>query len=333
MCIRDNYKARHGVHVAELRLVDIAERRALGDVELLALGTPCGTLDEPRGTRAPGSPEAVTLPVSELAASAPAAPPPEAPTQPPAARTPKPHGLGWFAWDGARLLRQPALLSELPAHTDRLLISFTQAQIDNLDRAALQNLQREAARQGVKLELLLGDPNWVKPDGRRQMVALLEKVAALPFDGLNLDLELSQLPPGSMSTPEWKRGAAETLKAARAAVPWRLALTTHYRDLDDAAFLTVLRQAGVDEVVPMIYSQSLERVQELMQRLLGHPAELRVALAQSVEAALPAEESSFQKGRRASVAQWRDQSGALAAHPRFSGVIVQSLEDYRKAKP
>ena len=60
---------------------------------------------------------------------------------------------------------------------------------------------------------------------------------------------------------------------------------------------------------------------------------LRVGLAQSIERELSPEESSHHKGRQQSQAQWAWLARELSSQPHFSGVIVQSLAEYQKAKP
>ena len=119
-------------------------------------------------------------------------------------------------------------------------------------------------------------------------------------------------------------------------MPWPLVLTTHHRDLDDARFLQALHQAGVGEVVPMVYSQNQQRVKDVTLRLLEQARQaqgLRVGLAQSIERELSPEESSHHKGRQQSQAQWAWLARELSSQPHFSGVIVQSLAEYQKAKP
>jgi hypothetical protein len=331
------YRARHAVYEAGLRRVDLAERQALAEVDLLALGPPCGTLagaapdDVPaqdvfRGDASMND----ARPMVQVNAASPL---PRAPAPAPADRRSGTAGIGWYVWNGEQLLQRPALVDELPAHTQRLLLSFTKAQLAGLDAAQWDGLRRHAHGKGIRLELLLGEPLWVRPGERQDLLNLLAGLRGLPLDGLNLDLERSQLPAGSMSASDWKQAVLDTLAAVRKAVPWSLALTTHHRDLDDPRFLQALRQAGVDEVVPMIYSQNAGRVRQVAQRLLAHSPGLRVGLAQSVEAGLSAQESSFHKGRRQSLAHWDALAGDLARDPRFSGVIVQSMDEYRKAKP
>lgn len=84
----------------------------------------------------------------------------------------------------------------------------------------------------------------------------------------------------------------------------------------------------------MVYTTREATARATIERLLAKTARgPRIALAQSVESALPANESSFLKGRSASLTIWRNLVTALSPNQRFSGLIVQSLADYEKARP
>src|SRR5690606_18869980 len=132
---------------------------------------------------------------------------------------------------------------------------------------------------------------WVLPAHRQDLLDLLARLRALPFDGLNLDLERSQLP--SADQPLWDDAVVETLQAVRAAVPWPLGLTTHYRELQSPAFAQRIAAAGVSELVAMIYVSNPVRATDIARPLLQGPVGLRLALAQSMESTLPPEESSY----------------------------------------
>jgi len=71
----------------------------------------------------------------------------------------------------------------------------------------------------------------------------------------------------------------------------------------------------------------------VVKRLPTPPEGLRLAIAQSVERALPATESSFTLGRGQAMALWQDLASCAQDIPGFSGVTVQSWEDYMEAKP
>ncbi|QNP49052.1 TolC family protein [Diaphorobacter aerolatus] len=362
--IVEQFQARMAAYKASVRVVDAAEKYSLAEAELLALGPECATQEQPKSASAVtpqllaslGASQTQTVsdagnaaPVMDTAQQQAAAPVAQAPraganpnAKPPTSGKPEKPAqsvasmrskIGWFVWDGQKLLSDPSRLDQLPAHSGRLLLSFTAQQLQKMRAEDWKDLRARANQRGMRLELLLGDPGWVTPKGRPTLISLLTSVQGLPVDGLNIDLERSQLPKNSMTQEQWKREATATIREVRAVTPWELALTTHHRDLDDAAFLSALRSAGLNEVVPMIYTQNAKRAAQLTEDLLAHSSGLHVSLAQSIEPILSKEESSFHQGRSRSVQRWTALSKDLSRNPLFSGVIVQSMADYQQAKP
>ena len=234
------------------------------------------------------------------------------------------------------MLDQPALLNTLPAGSQRVLLSFNKAQLQALatpaGRQQVQRLLDMAHGQSLRAELLLGEPAWVLPAQRQALLDLLAPLRSLPWDGLNLDLERSQLP--APEQPNWDRNAIDTLHAVRAAVPWPLALTTHYRELQAPGFAQRVRAAGATELVAMVYVSNPVRAADIAAPLLLQvPAGLRMAVAQSMERSLTPEESSHGAGKAAALRRWRTLAQALAGQPRFGGIVVQSWEEFKEARP
>ena len=314
---------RYALYQAAVQVVDGAERRDLAALDVLALGDGC-TL---AWHDAPAAPDPWAATVAALAGG----------TAPASAKAvPGETGLGWYVWQGQALLDQPAQLDELPPRSRRLLLSFTAAQLQALarpdGRARWMALRAQAQARQLTLELLLGEPTWVLPHERARLLALVESLRDLPADALHLDLERSQLPAAQQR--DWSRHLIDTLQAVRAAAPWPLALTTHYRELQQPGFAARVHAAGVGEVVAMLYVNNPERTATLARPLLSAaPAGLRIAVAQSIESALPAQESSFTLGKARSLQRWDALAHQLAGLPGFGGVVVQSWEDYREARP
>lgn len=244
-------------------------------------------------------------------------------------------GLGWYAWDGQALVEHPQQLRRLPAGTQRVLISFTAPQLAALRQAPVQQrlaeLVAHARRRGMKVELLLGEPTWVLSNGREQLVELVRSVRNLPFDALHLDLERSQLPEAQQ--PLWDDGVLETVRAVRAVSPWPVALTTHYRELEAAGFASRLQEAGASELTAMIYVSDAGRTLEIASALLQGPPGLKLSVAQSIERSLPPEESSFHLGKTKALQRWQALAQALSAVAGFNGVVVQSWEEFKEARP
>lgn len=246
-----------------------------------------------------------------------------------------PPGTGWYAWKGSLWLQRPAKLDQLPAGSQRLLLSFTEAQLKQLAadpqvRLQLDQLANKAKQRGIKLELLLGEPSWVLPQGRGNLLVLLKQVRGLPFEMVHLDLERSQLPAAQQTN--WEQNTLDTLTEAVAQTRVPISLTTHHRELQRPEFLQSLQHAGVKEVVPMVYSASAQRTLDVVRQLPPMPQGVDLAVAQSIEKDLPAEESRFRSGKRQSLAHWRSVAQSLRQVPGFKGIIVQSWEDYMEAQ-
>ncbi len=326
-------QARYALYQAALQRVDGAESRDLAALEVLALGGDCAL----EGTAAAPDPLATALAALALPAPSPATPattPTRAQAASGAAPAPAP-GLGWYVWQGQALLDAPARLRELPPGSRRLLLSFTAPQLHTLaappGQARLQAFVAQAHTLGLRIELLLGEPTWVLPPERPRLLSLLDTLRGLPFDGLHLDLERSQLPADAQR--RWDSHLFDTLRAVRAHSAWPIALTTHYRELRQPDFARQVHAAGVGELVAMVYVSRPERAAAIAQPLLRGPRELRWSVAQSIERALPTQESSYGAGRAASLQRWGELARRLAPVPGFQGIVVQSWEDYGEAQP
>lgn len=243
--------------------------------------------------------------------------------------------LDWFVWDSAALLAAPQQLGRLPASTGRLWLSFSAAQIGQLDdatqAAAVRAFLEAAQACHLQVELLFGDPDAVRPDARARTLATLDKLMALGFSGLALDLERDQLP--AEERKQWPEWTLALLRDWHASHPQPLALVTHYRDLVDRSWNERLGSAGVTELVPMIYISNAAAAARQTERVLAAAGRLPVTLAQSIEAALPAEESVHSLGRQAALMRWQALVQILSAGRGVRAIAVQSLEDYLRSTP
>lgn len=313
-------QARYALYQAVMEHLEARWRAHRAEVDLLAWAGDCG------GVQA----AAAALPADALTALS---EPPLAPAAPAASGGP----MGWYVWDGEALLRQPERLSRLPAATGRLLVSLQPDTLAGLAhepgrRAALRGLLDDARQRGWRVEWLLGEPTWVRPDRRGDLIELVRRFGDWPFDALHLDLERSQLPKGQQA--QWNGWVLDTLQAVRRVSPWPLGLTTHYRELTEARLGERLREAGVSEVTAMIYVTRPERALQLARQTLdAAPPGLRVSLAWSIEPELDAKHSHFLRGRAAALAQWQAWHDALSGHPRYAGWVVQSLNHFFDAAP
>lgn len=247
--------------------------------------------------------------------------------------------IGFYLWDSAPRLRNPAWLNTLPANTNRIALSLNPAQIKLLGKSSAPRRRmcdfiNSAASMNIAIELLLGEPTWVLPAGRAALVDIVHKLRQIPFAALNLDLERSQLPEADQA--DWEGNAIDTLVAVKAHSPWPLSLTTHHRELALSDFVQQLHAAGVSEAVAMIYASRAERVLEVARNLLDVASAhlgLRIAIAQSMEPELDVGESSFSLGCAAALSHWGGIAQELDGVPGFGGIYVQSLETFESAAP
>jgi outer membrane protein TolC len=312
-------QARYALYQAVIEQVEARARAHRAEIELLAWDPACG-----------GAQAAEAAPSNEVLAAlslVPIAPGPRVEAGP----------MGWYVWNSEALLAQPERLARLPASTGRLLLSWRAATLERAAReparqAALRALIDGIRRRGWQVEWLLGEPTWVRPERRADLVELVRRFSDWPFDALHLDLERSQLPEGEQAL--WSGWVIDTLQAVRSVSPWPIRLTTHHRELTEARLGARLHDAGVSEVTAMVYVTRSERALQLARQALeAAPEGLQVSLAWSMEPGLDARHSHFRRGQAAALARWQAWHEALATHPRYAGWIVQSLEHFFDAAP
>ncbi|MDF3839654.1 TolC family protein, partial [Cupriavidus basilensis] len=281
-------------------------------------------------------PDAAARPLRAQAVSA----SPQAPSRasPPAAAPEA--GARWaqgiYVWKSEALLdrsRRPAELAALRAAGMRqVYVGLDAAQVNNLaaSKDALRELLDAAQGQGMRIYLLLGDPDWLKPAGRGQLLDLIGKLKDMRFAGLHLDLEVEQL---GMPVPDSRlKDWLATVAAVVAASPWPVALSSHHRWFAAPAqartcIPCALPSLGVRDVSLMIYTRNPQRSAALASEIARRWPKLRFRLAQSVERQLPAEESWAGTPRKQMDAQVTDWQARLVPYG-ITGIDWQDWRDY-----
>ncbi|NTV11502.1 MAG: TolC family protein, partial [Zoogloea sp.] len=246
---------------------------------------------------------------------------------------------GWYAWEGGKWIARAddaPWMEKLARRASRIMLSFDAREIAALagpSRMAerLDRFLAAAHRKGIAVDLLLGDPGWLDPAGRAALLADLRRLSRFRFDGLNLDLERSQLPPADREHyPQW---LIDTISEVAATDTWPVAVSVHYRDMSEPALIARLHQAGLSELCLMVYVSNPQRLTQIVSPILqGHP-EVRISVAQSVERELPASESHAGRGARGALTVLEALARELARFPNFAGLRVQSLEAFFELKP
>jgi hypothetical protein len=253
------------------------------------------------------------------------------------AATAVPANRALYLWRSAEWLRNTATeLGERKfgeihsAGIARLLISLDAEQMRRAtaDPGPLVRAVRSTHEHGFRVELLLGDPGWIRPEQRGGLLAIIDGLKSVPFDGLHLDLEPEQLDSAADKLPALLGLLAQTLAAASAASPWPLALSIHPRDLDvrvgDSSFAEVLQRLRVSPTI-MVYVANPDRAVAIAAALLGHYPQMSFSVALSLEKSLGPQESlwSYPEDERRRRIE-RVETRLAAAN--FSGLTLQ-LED------
>lgn len=243
-----------------------------------------------------------------------------------------------YVWESEALLDPAYRATELAAlrkaGMDKIYLGLNAAQIRALGttRERLEQLLQQANREGVQVSLLLGDPEWIKPEGRDQLSDLLVKLKGLPFISLHLDLEVEQLgvPVPDQRLQDW----LDTLRLASSESPWPVEISSHPRWFAEekpgqTCVPCGLPDAGVRQVSLMIYTRnptnSAQRAEQIARRW---PA-LQFRLAQSTEPQLDATESwsgvPTEQLQRQTTA-WREQLQPKG----IAGIDWQAWRDFPK---
>jgi outer membrane protein TolC len=211
--------------------------------------------------------------------------------------------------------------------TTTLLVSLDASQIREYGRETrlLREALQTAHRRGMRVELLLGEPTWLLPEHRAELVSILRDLRTLPFDGLHLDIEPDQLAGVNLNAATLWSQWLETVRSAREASAWPVDVSLHPRYLnepvDGRSLGEHLTQDGIS-VTLMIYVANAERAVEIAQPLLQRYPSLAQRVALSTEDTLSREESlhyvdADERARRIALIE------SKLAVPNFRGVTIQ----------
>lgn len=243
-----------------------------------------------------------------------------------------------YVWDSEALLdpgqRAVELTALRKAGMDKIYLGLTGAQIKDFatTRQRLAQLLQDAPGEGIQVSLLLGDPEWLKPQERHQLTDLLDKFKGLSFTSLHLDLEVEQL---GVPVPDQRlQDLLETLRVASRESPWPVEISSHHRWFAAAkpghtCVPCGLPDAGVRQVSLMIYTRNPKNSARMAEQIAQRWPDLQFRLAQSTEPQLDATES----WAGASTAQLQHQSNAWREQLQplgIAGIDWQAWRDFPK---
>jgi len=224
-------------------------------------------------------------------------------------------------------------------HISRLLLSFNGAQLQALDsdgefRPRLEGFLQQAASHGVKVNALLGEPSWILPQHRSELVAIVTSLRNIAFSGIELDMEPNQLNElGLTAQGGLKQMVASAAAAVRAAtIPVGVSVNLKYLEMPMSPCLAcALQSAGVRHITIMAYIANPDRVARRTVPILSANPDIAFSIAQSVEP-LTSSSESYAKGTRAAFLSSMSRLSSLVNQQNFSGITVQSYDDYMRLK-
>lgn len=247
-----------------------------------------------------------------------------------------------YLWQSAPLLepetRADTLAQLVDAGFTHIYLGLTAGQIANSGRLThhMETLAAELRRRQISLDLLLGDPAWISGTHRADLLTLINQLAHLPFRHLHLDLEVEQLgwPVPRARLQDW----LDTLESVTRVSPWPVTLVSHHRwfapgqKTADPCVPCRLPELGVNAVTLMLYSTAEASVSGRMAAMIEAWPDLNLTLAQSVERALPAE-NSWHGSSAEDLAQLGQRLKSTLAPSGLAGVAWQDWADYPKPNP
>lgn len=248
--------------------------------------------------------------------------------------------LNWYAWNGFELYKNLGenFWLKLPRSTKRIFLSLNKTEIQRVSSNQngannLNNFIQEANKRDIKVDLLLGDPDWVLDKYRSKLIGIIAKLSKFNFSGIQLDIEKNQLPEGERNF--WDEGIVKTISEVHASTLLPIGLSMNYKEAENHKLLEDLRAAGLNEVILMIYTTNTNKIIEIGDKIMKENPKLYFSIALSFEPVnvLPDGETFATIGANNSLAIWKNLYENLwMQNNNFNGITIQSLKDFWSLK-
>ncbi|HTA38852.1 MAG TPA: hypothetical protein VK760_07245, partial [Candidatus Acidoferrales bacterium] len=229
-------------------------------------------------------------------------------------------------------------------HVNVVLAGFDDAYIKKCSSekgaAAMNAIVAEAARHGVRVELLLGDPSWIPPSGVPSLNRILHALRRVNFARLDLDLEPNELK--GVSTVTAFKDLVTSMHAYIASSSWPVSMDVNHIYVDGAAvkkyrycLMCSLERAGLKRANLMTYVSDPKTVVADVAPILARYPGVAFTISQSVEppSVLPVWDSYWDDGFAAFYADMQQLDAALAPHGNYAGITIESLYYLERIKP
>jgi len=247
---------------------------------------------------------------------------------------------GTYEWSVADLMRRwkaGTLWSLLASkHVDDVLLGFDDTYIHKCSTvkgaSEMNAMIAQAARHGVSVELLLGDPGWILPSGIPGLKQILLDLRKVRFAGLDLDLEPNEIKGVPVVTAFEDLAAA--MHAYIEASPWPVSIDVNHIYVDAAAvreygycLMCALQRAGLKHANLMTYVSDPKKVIADVAPILARYPSVDFTIAQSVEnrSVLPVWDSYWSDGFDVFYRDMQQLDAALKTAKNYTGLTIESL--------
>ncbi|MEK6735932.1 MAG: TolC family protein [Pseudomonadota bacterium] len=245
-------------------------------------------------------------------------------------------GFSVYAWNYDDIVLRPEFWEKSQSMgIRRVLLSLDERQIASVvsDPSPLNKFLQDARRQGVKVDWLLGDPDWILPTERAKLLEIIKRLKHIDFDGLHLDIEPDQLA-GKLTGKHRLEEFVETVRQVTVVSPWPVAVSIHPRYLEKETSFDVcvpcqFKEMGVKEITVMYYATNVQTVVTAMKSAMHQYSGMLFSLAQSLERELGSDNSYAHKPQaffKRAMLQLHNQLQAA----NFGGLIIQSWQDWER---
>jgi outer membrane protein TolC len=186
----------------------------------------------------------------------------------------------------------------------KILISLNAEQLESLksETAQLQFEQfLDSCRiAGITPGVLLGEPTWILPGYRQDLLKILQFLNDFSFEQVHLDIEPYQLNVEAYGIVYLSAQLLRTLQMAKEVSDHPIEISIHPRLLNTEeigwCFGCGLSNLDLERVVVMIYKTDVHEVRKKMSAFASQYPDLELAVAQSVETILGPKNSYAQYG-------------------------------------
>ena len=204
--------------------------------------------------------------------------------------------LGVYVWNSKKLFADELSSADFwenmkKSGIGRMLLSFDRSQLDWLEVPAgknrLQSFIRNAKHAGIDVGLLLGEPTWILPEYRQDLLNIIDSLQGFDFSLVHLDLEPNQL--AHMQIPD-SAILAHLLRTVQAvsrltSLPVELDLHPRYISENFNGFCLGCGLQNLENVAVtlMIYINNPEKVANRAETIMTKFPRIPISIAQSVE--------------------------------------------------